>query len=293
MELRHLRYFLAVAEECHFGRAAENLHIVPSALSMQIKDLETELGGALFTRTSRRVELTETGKLFQIEAKSTLVQAERAKIIARNSVDGTIGRIRIGILGNAVLSNMLATHLRAFHQLFPKIEVQLVEVDPSLQNQSILNNVIDVAYGPNVELPDKTDLQLVAIGHWPIIAALNVNDPLAAKESIPLETLSTAPLVLYNQQLKSLNLVKHLGANLNIVSKVNSSFSMLALVAAGFGVALIPEPLRIISIPQLVYRPIQPIKLIAQLSFIYRKVETNGAVNSYIRQVLSSNSSIR
>ena len=104
MDLRHLRYFLAVAQEGHFGRAAEKLNIVPPALSMQIKALEEELGGPLFIRTSRKVELTEAGKLLQTEAQRTLEQAEHARLTVQRSMRGETGLVRVGFAGNAVFS---------------------------------------------------------------------------------------------------------------------------------------------------------------------------------------------
>ena len=112
MELRHLRYFLAVAEEGHFGRAAERLNIVQPALSMQIKALESELGGALFIRTSRRVELTEAGQLMLTEAKRTLMQAEYARQTVARSLRGETGRVRVGFAGNAIFSGKMTAYLR-------------------------------------------------------------------------------------------------------------------------------------------------------------------------------------
>src|ERR1700722_17537746 len=104
MDLRHLRYFLAVAEEGHFGRAAERLHIVQPALSMQIKALEGELGTPLFTRTSRRVELTQAGALLRVEAERTLAQAARAKAIVQRAARGEVGHLRIAYTGGAAFS---------------------------------------------------------------------------------------------------------------------------------------------------------------------------------------------
>jgi DNA-binding transcriptional LysR family regulator len=103
VDLRHLRYFVAVAEEKHFGRAAQRLHIVQPALSMQIRSLEEEIGGALFVRTSRNVELTQAGSLLLVEARRTLAQAERTKDIVQRSLRGETGTVRVGFAGNAVV----------------------------------------------------------------------------------------------------------------------------------------------------------------------------------------------
>src|SRR5579871_2599117 len=115
MDLRHLRYFLAVAEEGHFGRAARRLNIVQPALSMQIRALEEELGGPLFLRTSRRVELTEAGMLLREEARRTLDQAEHTRLTVQRSIRGETGNVRVGFAGNAVFSGKLINDLREFH----------------------------------------------------------------------------------------------------------------------------------------------------------------------------------
>ena len=148
MDLRHLRYFVAVAEEGHFGRAAERLHIVQPALSMQIRALEDEMGGALFTRTTRRVELTEAGRLLVVEARRTLAQAERAKEIVQTSLRGEIGTIRLGFVGNAVLTGRLMTDLRAFHARYPSAIIDLHEKPPHSQSEAVLSGELDVGYSP-------------------------------------------------------------------------------------------------------------------------------------------------
>lgn len=157
MDLRHLRYFLAVAQEGHFGRAAEKLNIVPPALSMQIKALEEELGGPLFIRTSRKVELTEAGKLLQTEAQRTLEQAEHARLTVQRSMRGETGLVRVGFAGNAVFSGKLTEDLRAFRQAYPDAELVVCEIAPLLQADAILSGQLDIGYTPdhhNVRQPE-------------------------------------------------------------------------------------------------------------------------------------------
>ena len=125
MDLRHLRYFLAVAEDGHFGRAAERLHIVQPALSMQIRALETELGATLFERTSRRVLLTEAGTLFRAEAERTLQQAARAKDVAQRAGRGEVGSVRIGFVGNAAAAGKLASDVSSFKLAYPQVDLEL------------------------------------------------------------------------------------------------------------------------------------------------------------------------
>lgn len=148
MDLRHLRYFLAVAEEGHFGRAAQRLHIVQPALSMQIKAPEEELGGPLFVRTSRKVELTDAGRLLQVEAQRTLEQADHARLTVQRSIRGETGQVRVGFAGNAVFSGKLTNDLRAFRRTYPDAELVVNEVAPLLQAEAILTGQLDVGYTP-------------------------------------------------------------------------------------------------------------------------------------------------
>ena len=121
MDLRHLRYFLAVAKEGHFGRAAERLHIVQPALSMQVRALETELGVTLFERTSRRVLLTEAGALFRVEAERTVQQAARAKDVAQRAGRGEVGSVRIGFVASAAFAGKVAADLSALRLRYPAV----------------------------------------------------------------------------------------------------------------------------------------------------------------------------
>src|SRR5471030_290914 len=146
MELRHLRYFLAVAEEKHFGRAAERLHIVQPALSMQIRALEEELGGPLFVRTSRRVDLTEAGHLLLAQARSTLAQVEHAKLTVQRVIRGELGSIRLGFAGNAVFSGKLMRDLRAFHKAYPDVELIVREIPPDRKSTRLNSSHLGISY---------------------------------------------------------------------------------------------------------------------------------------------------
>ncbi|MFB9466432.1 LysR family transcriptional regulator [Streptomyces cinereospinus] len=120
MELRRLRSFAAVAEERHFGRAAARLQVTRSALSAQVQGVEREVGGPVFARTSRRVELTCAGELLLVEARRTLALADRALSVARQSVSGEVGAVRTGFLGVALLEDVLTADLRSFHRSHPR-----------------------------------------------------------------------------------------------------------------------------------------------------------------------------
>lgn len=289
MELRHLRYFLAVAEEGHFGRAAERLNIVQPALSMQIKALESELGGALFTRTSRRVELTEAGQLMLIEAKRTLAQAEHARLAVARALRGETGRVRVGFAGNAIFSGKMTTDLREFHHLYPDVELVIEEMAPQLQVDAILAGQLDVGYAPDNSKTASPGIIAQPIGRWAFLVAFADAHPLATHASISPEQLAGETLILYEahdiHERLCLLLQERLGDQLHIAQRSSSTLSVLAIAAAGLGVALIPAPLQQVHIPGLTYRPLDDIELNANLMLVSRTQESSAAVKAFIRGV--------
>lgn len=289
MELRHLRYFLAVAEEGHFGRAAEKLNIVQPALSMQIKALEAELGGALFVRTSRRVALTDAGVLFQTEARRTLEQAEHARLTAERAIRGETGRVRVGFAGNAIFSGKLIADLRLFHQRFPDAELMIEEVGPQEQVEAILAGHLDIGYTPANSLIVAHDIAIRRIGDWDILVAMTDDHPLAQHEGLTMGMLAGQPLVLYDahdtHEHLFITLAQRLGEQCHVAYRSGSTLSILAMAATGLGLALIPAPLQQVHIPGLVYRPLNEPELTANLLLISRKQEPGAAVNAYLSLV--------
>ena len=286
MDLRHLRYFLAVAEEGHFGRAAERLHIVQPALSMQIRALEDEMGGALFTRTSRRVELTEAGRLLVIEAQRTLAQAERAKEVVQTSLRGDIGTIRLGFVGNAVLSGRLMTDLRAFHVRYPSAIVSLHEMPPHTQWDAVLGGELDVSYSPRGGFEIDSRLTVESLITSPFVVAMAADHALAGKEFIPLSLIENETLILFGVETSNEGaheLLRRAGCRPKSILRVSSTLSVLAAAAAGMGIALIPAALESLQIPYLTYRKIPELLDVADLVLISRARETSGAVRAFLQ----------
>lgn len=287
MDLRHLRYFLAVAQEGHFARAAERLNIVPPALSMQIRALEEELGGPLFVRTSRKVELTEAGRILQIEAQRTLEQAAFARETVQRSIRGETGCVRVGFAGNAVFSGKLTNDLRAFREAYPDAELVVREVAPLLQADAILTGQLDVGYTPDNHKVHDHALKAEQIGLWHRLVAMADDHPLTVHASLTVRMLADEPLIFYDTHGADEPLYTTLTAMLGHVPKVAhctaSTLSVLTLAAAGQGLALVPEPLRHVSIPGLVYRPLDATELSASLMLLSRQNENTGAVNAFLR----------
>ncbi|MBA3112185.1 LysR family transcriptional regulator [Salmonella enterica] len=287
MDLRHLRYFLAVAQEGHFARAAERLNIVPPALSMQIRALEEELGGPLFVRTSRKVELTEAGRILQIEAQRTLEQAAFARETVQRSIRGETGCVRVGFAGNAVFSGKLTNDLRAFRKAYPDAELVVCEVAPLLQADAILAGQLDVGYTPDNRKAHDHALKAEQIGLWHRLVAMADDHPLTVHASLTVRMLADESLIFYDTHGADESLYTTLTAMLGHVPKVAhctaSTLSVLTLAAAGLGLALVPEPLSHVSIPGLVYRSLDTTKLSANLMLLSRQKENNGAVNAFLR----------
>ncbi|ASG88828.1 LysR family transcriptional regulator [Salmonella enterica subsp. salamae] len=287
MDLRHLRYFLAVAQEGHFARAAERLNIVPPALSMQIRALEEELGGPLFVRTSRKVELTEAGRILQIEAQRTLEQAAFARETVQRSIRGETGCVRVGFAGNAVFSGKLTNDLRAFRKAYPDAELVVREVAPLLQADAILAGQLDVGYTPDNRKAHDHALKAEQIGLWHRLVAMADDHPLTVHASLTVRMLADESLIFYDTHGADESLYTTLTAMLGHVPKVAhctaSTLSVLTLAAAGQGLALVPEPLSHVSIPGLVYRSLDTTKLSANLMLLSRQKENNGAVNAFLR----------
>ena len=297
MDLRHLRYFLAVAEEGHFGRAAQRLNIVQSALSMQIKALEDELGGALFVRTSRRVELTEAGQLLRAEARRTLDQAAHAQRVVQRSLRGDMGTVRIGFAGNAVFSGRLMADVRAFRKAYPDAEVILSELAPQLQVGAIQKGQLDLGYAPSHggQVVDST-LIFESIGTWPLVVAMPEDHPLANQHPLRVPMLVAESLIVYAAHGADEHMLAALRIALGSEPKVQrtvSTLSVLALVASGLGVALVPTPLMQVSIPGLIYRTLDDVQPQADLLLITRADETSGAVRAFLTIARNGENSTR
>ncbi|KAF1036412.1 LysR family transcriptional regulator [Burkholderia lata] len=286
MDLRHLRYFLAVAEEGHFGRAAERLHIVQPALSMQIRALEDELGTALFERSTRKVALTDAGRLLVTEARRTLEQAERAKTLVQRAARGETGIVRIGFVGNAVATGRLSDDLTAFHATWPDVVLDLHEMAPAAQQDAILAGRLDIGYCPAFGTEVDARLAVRTVGSWSWEVAMNDRHPLAKRRSVSVAALADEPFILYaadgddEGQLAVLRQV--LGREPRIAHKVGSTLSVLVLTGAGLGVTLAPAPLSRIAAPNVVYRKLVGDTPKSELVAISRIGAEWGAVRQYL-----------
>lgn len=286
IDLRHLRYFLAVAEEGHFSRAADRQHIVQPALSMQIRALETELGTALFERTSRRVTLTEAGTLFRVEAERTLQQAARAKEVAQRAARGEVGTVRVGFVPDPAFAGKVAADISAFKRAYPKVDLALTELPPLRQVEDVLVWQLDVGYSPNFEYPQEGDLAVDSIASWPWLVAMPSGHPLDKRAAITPKVLREELFIVYaahtaDGQVKLLR--RLLKTEPRISYHVPNTLTVLTLTAAGMGLALVPAPWEAVNvIPNLVYRPIAELTLACNLVLLSRGNDASPAIRQFI-----------
>ena len=272
MELRHLRYFVSVADELSFTAAATRLRVAQPSLSQQVRDLEREVGTALLVRTSRKVELTAAGGAFLEQARAILAQAGQAAEQARAIGLGLVGSLSIGLTGS-VLLGPLGPLVAAFGARFPRVAVRLHEMSPHEQQAALHARRTDISFLRRpVEDPELTD-ELA----WPetVAVALPEQHPLAARRSIPLSLLREESFVFL--RLEDSRFAQHLrdccveaGFMPRISQQVVEAYSLTSLVAAGLGVALVPDCVRALSRPGVIYRPLQEPAPRADVRMVYR-----------------------
>lgn len=273
-ELRHLRYFVAVAEELHFGRAAARLHIAQPGLSQQIQALERELGVALLDRTRRRAQLTPAGRSFLDESRRLLVQVERAVHLARRAGSGEIGRLAIGATESAT-HIVLPPVLREYRRRYPDVELVLHEMISEDQVEALRHGEIDVAFvrGPLV----ADDLEQLPLPEERLAVVIPRRHALARRASVPLKALAGEPFVLHPTPPSgwaefTLAACRRAGFEPRVVQTGTSSAVAVSFVAAELGVALLPSGLAEgIDRRGVVVRPISGAAPRTRLVTVYRK----------------------
>lgn len=262
LDLRRLRYFLTVAEELHFGRAALRLHLAQPPLTRQISALEVELGFRLFDRTSRSVSLTPQGRAFLPYARSVLEQVDLAAVIAAKLAAGTAGQLVLGYASSIALSDIFSQAIRAFAQRFPEVQLTLVESASGPLVAQIVDGRIDIGMSRLPPSDGQTEVRSLSLGEEQLVAALSSEDPLAGQSEVTLAQLSAQPLIGYPIDYGSgLNtIIEHLyqrhGLPLRPGPAGRQITSIIALVAAGQGVALVPHCTRTLAKKGVTYRPL-------------------------------------
>ena len=288
MELRHLKYFVAVAEELHFGRAAELLFISQPPLSRQIQQLEEEIGVALFVRTKRSVKLTEAGAAFLERARRILTLADDAVTAARRVAAGQAGTLGIGFVGSATYT-LLPEVLGAFRTHYPDVEMLLHEMPSGEQMQALRDGLIDVGFvRPSAQ---GAPLVLETIFREPLAAALSSSHRLAGSPLTHLSDLKNDPFILFPRLPRPsyadqvLALCAQNGFTPQVVQETLEIHTALGLIAANIGVAIVPNSTRLLPWPGVVYKPLPAPAPTVEMAVAYREDATAPSLTHFLEIV--------
>ncbi len=292
MELRHLRYFIAVAEERNIGRAAARLHISQPPLTRQIQQLEDNLGVQLFNRTSRGMELTPAGELLLDEAKNIYAVIEQATERTQRAGQGKVGRLDVAIFGSAILDT-IPRLLADFRRAYPDVKVVLHSMNKDEQLEALRQRRISVGF--NRILTPSPDFASELVETESLLLALPEDDPLARQSSIDFQSLVNEPLILFPTGSrpsfidKVIGLCQQAGFVPNIAQEVGDTVTAVSLVSKGFGVSLVSQSTAALSLPGLVYRPLNGIPDNARidLSCIYRPDDRSPILAAFLNVVRS------
>jgi DNA-binding transcriptional LysR family regulator len=291
MELRHLRYFVAVAEELHFARAAERLHITPPSLTQQIQALEAELGARLLNRTKRSVQLTDAGQRFLEEARKTVQQAEHTVQVGKQAGRGEVGRIEIAYTTSSACSGTVAHAISMFHARYPLVELHLQRLESPQQLIYLAEGHIDAGF---MRPPNRYPVGLMGmrLGHQPILLAMQAKHPLAECDIVQCESLAGERFIMPSVESEFAfsgyvgAIAEQGGFNPQIVHRAPDYLTIVTLVSAGLGVAAVPASFSQIHLPGVCYRPTD-LKSGAELVLGYRRSERGPAVRSFIQSLKS------
>lgn len=286
MELRHLRYFTAVAEERHFGQAAERLGIAQPPLSKQLQDLERELGYPLFDRSHRPIALTAAGETLLEHARGILEAVEVGVREARRAGAGHSGTISIGYPPSLAYSGLTQV-LRAFREGSPDVAIQLLELAPAEQITALKGGDLDVGF---VRTPlHEPQLSSETVRREKLVLALPFDHRLAVRERVALAAVAREPFVFFPRSRGPgffdfvMGFCRDSGFTPQIV-QVAPQMDVLALVGAGFGVSILPESVRELRRVDIVLRPITG-SPITELRLVWRSGDTSPAVARFIETV--------
>ena len=291
IDLRQLRYFVAVCDHLHFTRAADSLHVAQSALSAQVKRLEDGLGVLLIERRKRSAaSLTDAGAIFLAEARQTLLQAERTEQVGRMAARGTLGKIDMGHIASAVVDGTLARSLSRYRADHPEVLVNLTHLETPAQLRALVDGAIDVGFiRPRATYP--AGIAVKEVGRAPLMVALPETCDAAQKPQLQPQDLAGFQFVIpqfdegvaFARQLEGLEAM--IPGPSRAPLKVGDFFSALALVAAGYGAVLIPGYFDKVSVGGVVLRPIAGFAEDAILMIAWRQSDPSPALTAFLHDV--------
>lgn len=292
MELRHLRYFVTVAEELNFRRAAERLNVTRPALSKQVKDLENELGVTLLERNTVRVSLTDAGATYLVDAQAILAHVDRAKTLANEVQNGRRGHLLIASVG-PIAAGFMPEALKSFGDEFPDVDVGFVEMAPPEQLEALQKGQIHVgfAYGKKDHLP--SGLQTLRVLQTKFAVAMYHSHPLAGRPSVTLGDISRETLLCLGRETNSSHckdirgLFRAEGVTHGPARFIEGFDSLLTMVAADHGVALLPRITELYRMHPIVLVPLVATKAEIEFSMwaVWREEAPSPLVGAFVQRL--------
>jgi len=285
MDLRQIRYFIAVAEERSFTVAARRLNLSQPPLSQQIQSLETALGAQLLYRTSRRVELTQAGEALLARARAIQQQIKLAEDEVRSIGAGLVGSLDIGATGS-ILRGRLADLLAAYRKDAPLVKMTVHEQAPALQIAALLNRTTNISLNRSIPAEDALSSELA----WAeeVVVAMPKTHPSARRKRIALGDLASEDhIVLQPESSQFARYIQKCCIDAGFLPRVSQQVvdaqSVPSLIAAGFGIALVPQSIARFTTGEIVFRPIRPSPPSADVFLVFRKDETSMVVQNFIK----------
>jgi DNA-binding transcriptional LysR family regulator len=291
MELRHLRYFVTVAEELNVGRAAQRLHISQPPLSRQIQQLEANLNVPLFRREKKRMHLTPVGRAFLSEARSLLEASDRVVRVAQRAARGEVGRLRIGFI-DAITTSFLANVLVHFRKKRPDVEIELSELASLAQAEAVQTGRMDVGF-VYARPVDLTGLTFDPLLREKLVAAVARSNALSRQARIPLRTFARQLLIIgyrhLNPQLYDsiMVLLRSTGFEPKVAQHTIQFQTTVSLVAAKLGLGLVPSSFAGSRSPGVVYRTVQDLNFPMNMELMWRQKDDSPVVKAFLDTVQS------
>ena len=289
MELRHLRYFVSVAESLSFTKAAEKLNTAQPSLTRQIKDLEEELGVRLLNRTKRSVTLTDEGRSFLADAKRLLALAAETIESVRRLHSGAVRALNVGYVSN-LFYDLLPRTLASFRQLFPTISVNLFDMSCGDQLRALEDGKLDLGFVGLHEPVARRGLEFRTIASYKTVAALPKSNPLAGKTKVELKALapmffigmSEASYPCYHEWLTKT--CYRAGFTPKVLQDVDLERTMIHAISSGLGVALVPEQLKKLPHENVVFRPVKP-AVMTEACVAWKRENPSAPLRAYVEIV--------
>jgi DNA-binding transcriptional LysR family regulator len=293
MELRHIRYFIAVAHEGNFTRAASRLGIGQPPLSLQIKALEQEVGAVLFRRVAHGAELTAAGQAFLKTVEGMPGLAEQAIKHAQRAARGEVGALRAGFCASAAFNNVVPGAIQAFRRAYPDVELLLEESNTTLLLAGLHNGTVDIAF-LRPALTDLADLQVRNVSKEQLILALPASHAACGDRSVDLTTLANEPFLLFPRSIGPMlydtivSACRQAGFEPQVHQLAPQFASMVNLVAVGIGIALMPASMGQVNSAGVVFRTVKGEMPNASLSLAYRKGDASKLVRNFMAVAVSN-----